>query len=115
MRNVIQWDENNFLNVFGNLIASKRKIEHINFFDCLSNVKNLVLSNGFEHVRNVIQWDENSFFSQKLTKIVQRLGALPQDPHSYRQLGLHPQAPVCDTFEYTSLLNTSSKLDICIF
>ena len=29
--------------------------------------------------------------------------------------GLPPQTPVCDTFEYTSLLNTSPKLDICIF
>ena len=38
------------------LIAGKR-IEQPNFFDWLSNVKNLVLSNGCEHVRNVIQWD----------------------------------------------------------
>ena len=28
---------------------------------------------------------------------------------------LHPQTPVCDTFEYTSLLNTSPKLDVCTF
>ena len=39
------------------LIAIKRRIEQLNFFDWLSNVKNLVLSNGSEHVRNVIQWD----------------------------------------------------------
>ena len=45
------------LNVFWNLIASKRRIELLNFFDWLSIVKNLVLSNGCEHVRNVIQWD----------------------------------------------------------
>ena len=63
-----------------------------------------------ELVHNVIQWDLNTFFFQKLTKIAQRLGALPPDPHSHRRLGLCPQTPVCDTFEYTSLLNTSSKL-----
>ena len=45
------------LNVFWNLIASKRRIEQLKFFDWLSNVKNLVLSNGCEHVQNVIQWD----------------------------------------------------------
>ena len=43
--------------LFWNLIASKRRIEHLKFFDWLSNVKNLVLSNGCEHVQNVIQWD----------------------------------------------------------
>ena len=53
----------------------KRRIEQLNFFDWLGNVKNLVLLNGSELVRNVIQWDLNSFFFQKLTKIAQRLGA----------------------------------------
>ena len=38
-------------------IASKRRLEQLKFFDWFSNVKNLVLSNGSEHVRNVIQWD----------------------------------------------------------
>ena len=33
------------------------RIEQSNFFDWISNVKNLVLSSGCEHVRNVIQWD----------------------------------------------------------
>ena len=92
------------LSVFWTKIASKRRIEQLNFFDWLSNVKNLVRSNGSEHVRNVIQWDKNSFFFQKLTKIAQRQGALPPRPH---------KAPVCDTFEYNSLLNTSLKVDIC--
>ena len=64
-------------------------------------------------MRNVIQWNLNSFFFQNLTKIAQRLGALPPDPHSHRRL--RPQTPVCDTFEYTSLLNTSSKLDFYTF
>ena len=35
----------------------KKRIEQLNFFDWLLNVKNLVLSNGSELVRNVIQWD----------------------------------------------------------
>ena len=79
--------------MFWTLIASKKRIEQLNFFDWLSNVKNLVLSNGCEHMRNVIQWDLNSFFFQKLTKIPQRLGALPPDPHSRRQLGAPPPDP----------------------
>ena len=39
------------------LNASKSRIEQLNFFDWLSNVKNLALLNGCEHVQNVIQWD----------------------------------------------------------
>ena len=39
------------------LIASKRRIELLNFFDWLLNVKNLVLLKGCEQVRNVIQGD----------------------------------------------------------
>ena len=38
------------------LIARKRRVEQLNFFDWLSNVNNLVLSNDCEHLRNVIQW-----------------------------------------------------------
>ena len=34
----------------------KRRTEQFNFFNWLSNVKNLVLSNGSEYERNVIQW-----------------------------------------------------------
>ena len=46
------------LNVCWTLIASKRRIEKLNFsIGWLPNVKNLVFSNGCEHVRNVIQWD----------------------------------------------------------
>ena len=66
-------------------------------------------------MRNVIQWDLNSFFFQKLTKIAQRLGALPQTPIAIGGWGLCPQTPVSDTFEYTSLLNLSSKLDFYTF
>ena len=71
----------------------KKRIEQLNFFDWLWNVKNLVVWNGFELVRNVIQWDLHSFFFQKLTKIAQRLGALPPDPHSHRRLGVLPPDP----------------------
>ena len=44
------------LNVFWTQIASKRRIKQFDFFSWLSNVKNLVLSNGSEYLRNVIQW-----------------------------------------------------------
>ena len=44
-------------------------------------------------MQNVIQWDLNSFFFQKLTKIAQRLEALPPDPHSHRRLGALPPDP----------------------
>ena len=43
--------------VLWDLIASKRRIEQLNFFDWLSNGRNLVLANGSKHVQNVIQWD----------------------------------------------------------
>ena len=43
-------------------------IKQFNFFNWLSNVKNLVLSNGSKHMRNVIQWHKIAFFSQKITK-----------------------------------------------
>ena len=46
----------------------KKKIEQLNFFDWLWNVKNLVVWNGCELVRNVIQWDLNSFFFSKTYK-----------------------------------------------
>ena len=44
------------LNVFWTETESKRRNKQRDFFNWLSNVKNLVLSNGFEYVRNVIQW-----------------------------------------------------------
>ena len=40
-----------------------------------------------------------AFFSKNLQKL----------PSSW---GLCPQTPICDTFEYTSVLNKSPKLDI---
>ena len=50
---------------------------------------------------------------QTRTKIALR--RLDLDPHNRRQLGAPPPDPVCDTIEYTSLLNTSPKLDVCCF
>ena len=93
----------------------KTRIEQLNFFDWLWNVKNLVLWNGSELVRNVIQWDLNSFFSKNLQKSPSGWGLYPQTPIATGGWGLCPQTPVCDTFEYTSLLNTSSKLDFYTF
>ena len=56
------------------------------------------------------------FFFQKLTKIAQRLGALPPDPHSHRQLGALPPDPrLWYVWVHYSLLNTSSKLDFYTF
>ena len=43
----------NFKRVF-DLLISRRRIEQFNFFNWFSNVKNLTLLNGTEHVRNVI-------------------------------------------------------------
>ena len=40
---------------FQTLIVSKRKTEQINFFKCLSNLKNLVLPNGSKNEQNAIQ------------------------------------------------------------
>ena len=45
----------NVLKVFWTYIVRKRKIEQVNVFNWLSNVKNVVFSNGSKHVRNVIQ------------------------------------------------------------
>ena len=46
-----------YFNVFWTSITSKRRINQLNFFNWLSNVKNLVVSNGCKHVENVLQWD----------------------------------------------------------
>ena len=61
------------LNVFWTQIVSKMRIKQFNFFTWLSNVKNLVLWNGSEHVRDVIQWHQKRFFSKELQKIVKWL------------------------------------------
>ena len=62
-------------------------------------------------MRNVIQWDLNSFFFQKLTKNRPAAGGFaPSTPVATGGWGLCPQTPVCDTFECTSLLNTSFQV-----
>ena len=63
----------------------------------------------------MIQWDLNSFFSKNLQKSPSGRGLRPQIPIATGGWGLRPQTPVSDTFEYTSLLNTSPKLDIYTF
>ena len=93
----------------------KKRIEQLNYFFRLWNVKNLVLWNGSELVRNVIQLDLNSFFSKNLQKSPSGWGLCPQTPIAIGGWGLCPQTPVSDTFEYASLLNTSSKLDFYTF
>ena len=66
-------------------------------------------------MRNVIRWDLNSFFSKNLQKSPRGRGLCPQTPIATGGCGLCPHTPVSDTFEYTSLLNTSSKLDFHTF
>ena len=64
---------------------------------------------------------QNTFFSktnifvQILQKSPSGWGLCPQTPIPTGGWGLCPQTPVCDTFEYTSFLNTSPKLDIFSF
>ena len=55
-----------------------------------------------------------AFFPKKLQKSPSDWRLCPQTPIA-TGLGLRPQTPVCNTFEYTSLLNTSPKFNICIF
>ena len=55
------------------------------------------------------------FFSKNLQKSPSGWGLCPQTPIAIGSCGLCPQTPVSDTFEYTSLLNTSSKLDFYTF
>ena len=87
------------LKVFWTYIASKRKIEEINFFDWLSNVKNQDLVNGSEHLQNVIPLIKIAFYFKKSQKNCQWLGSSRPDFQSLRWLGGRPQTPVCDTFE----------------
>ena len=56
-----------------------------------------------------------AFFSKNLQKSPSGWGLCPQTPIAFGGWGLRPQTPICDTFEYTSFLNTSPKLDIFAF
>ena len=91
--------------MFWTFIASKRRIQQLNFFDWLSNVKNLVLSNGCEHVRNVIQWNKNSFFFQNLQKSPSGWGLCTQTLIVTGVWGLHPQTVIrLSTLAYSTRL-----------
>ena len=52
----IQQQIGRFLTCFGLKLQEKRRIKQLNFFDWLSNVTNLVVSNVSEHLQNVIQF-----------------------------------------------------------
>ena len=56
-----------------------------------------------------------AFVSKNLQKSPSGWGLCPQTPIAIGGWGLCPQTPVSDTFEYTSLLNTSFKLDFYTF
>ena len=58
---------------------------------------------------------EIAFFSKNLQKLPCGWGLCSQTPIATGGWGLRPQTPVCDTYEYTSLLYTYPKLDICTF
>ena len=63
-------------------------------------------------------WSNGSkiaFFFKNLQKSPSGWELCPQTPIATGGWGLRPQTPVCGAFEYTSLLNTSPKLNICIF
>ena len=62
------------LSMFRTWPVGKERTEQINFFNWLSNLKKLVLSNGFKNVRNVIQTALKQNF---VSKFAQRLGAWP--------------------------------------
>ena len=53
-----------------------------------------------------------AFFFKNLQKSPSGWGLCPQTPIATGGWGLRAQTPICDTFECTSLLNTSPKLDI---
>ena len=102
--------------VLGLKLQGKRRIKQFNFFNWLSNVKNLVLSNGSEHLRNVIQWHENSFFYQKNTKNRPGAGGFaPRPTKPPVAKGPAPRPPSVIPLSFNSFLNTFPKLDICTF
>ena len=57
----------------------------------------------------------NSSFFQNLQKLPSGWGLCPQTPIATGGWAIRPQIPVCNTFKYTRLLNTTPKLDICTF
>ena len=78
-------------------------IEQLNFFNWLSNVKNLVVSNGSEHGKMRSNVIKIAFFLQKVTKSRTATGCSA------------PRSPLVMHFSYTKLLNTSPDLDTLTF
>ena len=60
-------------------------------------------------------FSKTNIFFQILQKSPSGWGLCPQTPAATGGWGLRPQTPICDTFEYTSFLNTSPMLDIFAF
>ena len=60
-------------------------------------------------------FSETNIFFQILQKSPSGWRLCPQTPIATGDWGRSPQTPVCDTFEYTSFLTTSPKLDIFSF
>ena len=58
---------------------------------------------------------KKAFFSKNLQKSPSGWRLCPLTPIATGNWELRPQTPVCGTFEYISLLNTSPKLDIYNF
>ena len=58
---------------------------------------------------------EIAFFSESVQISPSGWGICPQTPIATGDWRLRPQTPVCDTFGYTSFLNTSPKVDILHF
>ena len=91
---------------------NKRTIEQFNFFNWLSNVKNLVPSNSSKHARNVFQWHKISCFSKNSPAFG---GFAPRPPKPPTAGSSAPRPPFVIRLSYISLLNTSPNLDILTF
>ena len=71
-------------------IISNKRTEQFNFFNWLSNVKNLVFSYVFKNVQNLIQMTlKKPFFSKTYEESSKASGSW----------GPRPKTPVCNTFE----------------
>ena len=92
------------LNVFWNQRVSKEKNERFDFFYWLSNLKNLVFSNGSKNVQNVIQVGSKQLLFPKISK---HRPAPPAKPNRFCF-----QTTSVIRVSYTSLLTTFPNLNI---